>query len=78
MRWIKNVWPYSDPTFISVDEKVILDHIIAYFERFGSKSCCFEDLKTYISFLETDLDKSKLFIQAIRETIKVATGKVNV
>ncbi|KAI8336826.1 N-acetyltransferase B complex non catalytic subunit-domain-containing protein [Chlamydoabsidia padenii] len=57
------------------DEKVILDHIIAYFERFGSKSCCFEDLKTYIGFLAKDSDKSKLFIKTIQDTIKDATEK---
>ncbi|CAO3589381.1 unnamed protein product [Absidia cylindrospora] len=58
-----------------LDEKLILDRAVAYFERFGSKSCCFEDLKTYIGFLDSDNEKARSFIQAISKTIKDATEK---
>ncbi|KAI8138978.1 N-acetyltransferase B complex non catalytic subunit-domain-containing protein [Fennellomyces sp. T-0311] len=52
-----------------VDEKTILDHVLSYFSRFGSKSCCFEDLQTYVSFLKQDSAKAKSFIESLKATI---------
>ncbi|KAI7856841.1 N-acetyltransferase B complex non catalytic subunit-domain-containing protein [Circinella umbellata] len=51
------------------DEKDILKNVLSYFSRFGSKSCCFEDLQTYTSFLKQDASKAKLFIESLRATV---------
>jgi N-terminal acetyltransferase B complex non-catalytic subunit len=43
-----------------------MDLLVAYFAKFGSKSCCFEDLSTYISSLEkADAEE---FCTKLRET----------
>ncbi|CAO3632493.1 unnamed protein product [Cunninghamella echinulata] len=52
-----------------LDEQIVLNHIIAYYERFGSKNCCFEDLQTYIQFLKNDKEKSISFIQTLQKSI---------
>lgn len=52
-----------------------MDHIVAYFGRFGSKNCLFEDVQTYVSFLRTDAEKSRSFIDALKQTVKPATDK---
>ncbi|KAG0255713.1 N-alpha-acetyltransferase 25, NatB auxiliary subunit [Actinomortierella ambigua] len=36
------------------DTVKILELLVAYFEIFGSKSCCFEDLQGYVSWLSKD------------------------
>ncbi|KAI9492083.1 N-acetyltransferase B complex non catalytic subunit-domain-containing protein [Zychaea mexicana] len=57
------------------DEKAILDNILSYFSRFGSKSCCYEDLQAYISFLKQDTSKAKSFIDSLKATINEAKEK---
>ncbi|KAI8384685.1 N-acetyltransferase B complex non catalytic subunit-domain-containing protein [Radiomyces spectabilis] len=57
------------------DQTLTLDHIVAYFDRFGSKSCCFEDLQTYIAFLRATPEAAKKFIQTLQNSIKPATEK---
>ncbi|KAI7864096.1 N-acetyltransferase B complex non catalytic subunit-domain-containing protein [Spinellus fusiger] len=52
------------------DPSISLDNIIAYFHRFGSKSCCFEDLQTYISYLRTSPEKAKQFIQTLEDSLQ--------
>ncbi|KAI9304004.1 N-acetyltransferase B complex non catalytic subunit-domain-containing protein [Cunninghamella echinulata] len=52
-----------------LDEQIVLNHIVAYYERFGSKNCCFEDLQTYIQFLKSDKEKSISFIQTLQKSI---------
>ncbi|KAG2237856.1 N-acetyltransferase B complex non catalytic subunit-domain-containing protein [Thamnidium elegans] len=56
-------------------EQVILEHLVSYFSRFGSKSCAFEDLQAYITFLRSDKEKSQKFINDLKETIQPATEK---
>jgi N-terminal acetyltransferase B complex non-catalytic subunit len=48
---------------------------VSYFSKFGSKNCAFEDLQSYIQFLRTDKEKSKEFIESLKETIKPASEK---
>ena len=59
-----------------VDERTILDHILSYFSRFGSKSCCFEDLQTYTSLLKKDSTKAKSFIKSLEATVGEPKEKV--
>ncbi|CAO3630245.1 unnamed protein product [Cunninghamella blakesleeana] len=58
-----------------IDEQNILDHIIAYYERFGTKNCCFEDLQTYIGFLKGNKEKATSFIQTLQNSITDEKGK---
>lgn len=58
-----------------LDEQVILENLVSYFGRFGSKNCAFEDLQSYIVFLRSDTEKSKKFIDALKDTIQPATEK---
>ncbi|CAO3569244.1 unnamed protein product [Mortierella alpina] len=39
---------------IGENKEKVLDLLMGYFDKFGSKTCCFEDLSTYISELEKD------------------------
>lgn len=64
----------SDASYL-VDEKTILDHIVSYFARFGSKNCAFEDLQTYVQFLGADSDKAKALIGSLKETIQPSNEK---
>ncbi|KAI8048031.1 N-acetyltransferase B complex non catalytic subunit-domain-containing protein [Gilbertella persicaria] len=57
------------------DESVALDHIVSYFERFGSKNCAFEDLHAYILFLKSDNEKSKAFIERLEQTVQQVSDK---
>ena len=36
-----------------------------YFERFGDKACCFEDLKPYLTLGAEDLVKWTSFLEAV-------------
>ncbi|KAI1317905.1 N-alpha-acetyltransferase 25, NatB auxiliary subunit [Mortierella claussenii] len=66
------------------DNKVaVLDLLVAYFNKFGSKTCCFEDLSTYISKL--DSDDAREFCKRLRasageksDTIKEIAIQINV
>lgn len=49
---------------------MVLEHIISYFSRFGSKNCAFEDLQSYVLFLRSDSSKAKTFIESLKETIQ--------
>ncbi|KAG2212015.1 hypothetical protein INT46_001275 [Mucor plumbeus] len=55
------------------DEKVILEHIVSYFARFGSKNCAFEDLQSYVSIL--NVEKSQALIESLKQTIQPASEK---
>ncbi|ORX47178.1 hypothetical protein DM01DRAFT_1339199 [Hesseltinella vesiculosa] len=57
----------------SIQQQDVLDHCKAYFERFSAKSCCFEDLKPYVSFL--DPASAAVFVDALAATIKPAKEK---
>ena len=51
MKWIKNSAEClnSDGVHALVDGKKLLKLIKLYVETFGSKNCCFKDLKQYFS-----------------------------
>ncbi|KAF9206876.1 N-alpha-acetyltransferase 25, NatB auxiliary subunit [Haplosporangium sp. Z 27] len=51
---------------IGDNKETVLDLLVAYFSKFGSKSCCFEDLSTYISGL--DKGDALEFCKRLRET----------
>ncbi|KAG0202620.1 N-alpha-acetyltransferase 25, NatB auxiliary subunit [Mortierella sp. GBA30] len=51
---------------IGDNEAKVLDLLLAYFDRFGSKTCCFEDLSTYISNLEKE--NAAIFCRRLRDT----------
>ncbi|KAI9486220.1 MAG: N-acetyltransferase B complex non catalytic subunit-domain-containing protein [Benjaminiella poitrasii] len=51
----------------------VLNHALAYFERFGSKNCAFEDLYSYVSFLEPE--RAKTWIEKVKATIHEADNK---
>ncbi|KAJ8657138.1 hypothetical protein O0I10_007218 [Lichtheimia ornata] len=57
------------------DEKAVLANVVSYFERFGSKSCCFEDVQTYVAFLRGNNDKALAFIQSLKDTVKDSDKK---
>ncbi|KAG0169915.1 N-alpha-acetyltransferase 25, NatB auxiliary subunit [Apophysomyces sp. BC1015] len=57
------------------DDNQSLELIVSYFTRFGSKSCCFEDLQTYTKFLREDPAKAAEFINMLQQTITDAKGK---
>jgi N-terminal acetyltransferase B complex non-catalytic subunit len=44
----------------------VLELLVAYFGKFGSKTCCFEDLSGYISKLEKE--DAKEFCKQLRES----------
>ncbi|KAL0097689.1 N-acetyltransferase B complex non catalytic subunit-domain-containing protein [Phycomyces blakesleeanus] len=52
------------------DQSNLLQNIVTYFAQFGSKSCCFEDLQNYTSYLKLTPEKAKGFIQSLKDTIK--------
>ncbi|KAF9114721.1 N-alpha-acetyltransferase 25, NatB auxiliary subunit [Mortierella sp. AM989] len=39
---------------IGDNKATVLNLLVAYFDKFGSKTCCFEDLSTYISNLDNE------------------------
>ncbi|KAF7728781.1 N-alpha-acetyltransferase 25, NatB auxiliary subunit [Apophysomyces ossiformis] len=49
--------------------------IVSYFERFGSKSCCFEDLQTYTKFLRANSVKAAELIETLHKSIVEAKDK---
>ncbi|KAF9366671.1 N-alpha-acetyltransferase 25, NatB auxiliary subunit [Mortierella sp. NVP85] len=51
---------------IGDNKEVVLNLLEAYFDKFGSKSCCFEDLSTYISTL--DKEEAQAFCKKLKET----------
>ncbi|KAI8642749.1 N-acetyltransferase B complex non catalytic subunit-domain-containing protein [Parasitella parasitica] len=55
------------------DEKVLLEHIVSYFTRFGSKNCAFEDLQSYVSIL--NIEKAQALIESFKQTIHPAIEK---
>jgi N-terminal acetyltransferase B complex non-catalytic subunit len=62
----------SHPTFSSViflismsDSSQMATLVQQYFERFGGKACCFEDLKPYLTFGTEDLVKWMSFLAAV-------------
>ncbi|KAF9983748.1 N-alpha-acetyltransferase 25, NatB auxiliary subunit [Mortierella antarctica] len=50
---------------IGDNKEKVLDLLMGYFDKFGSKTCCFEDLSTYISELEKD--DAMTFCQKLKE-----------
>lgn len=59
----------------TVDERSFVDSIASYFARFGSKSCIFEDLQNYISFLREDKTKANSFLKLLKDSIKSSSDK---
>lgn len=53
-----------------VDEKLVLEHIVSYFSRFGSKNCAFEDIQSYVLFMRPDSGKAKAFIESLKQTLQ--------
>ncbi|KAL1930984.1 hypothetical protein VTP01DRAFT_10121 [Rhizomucor pusillus] len=51
------------------EQNTALEKIVAYFQRFGSKSCCFEDIQNYIKFLRDDKTKAKDFVSALVKNV---------
>ncbi|KAG0380880.1 N-alpha-acetyltransferase 25, NatB auxiliary subunit [Mortierella sp. AD032] len=51
---------------IGDNKATVLELLVAYFGKFGSKTCCFEDLSGYISKL--DKEDAKEFCKQLRET----------
>ncbi|KAF9919778.1 N-alpha-acetyltransferase 25, NatB auxiliary subunit [Linnemannia zychae] len=51
---------------IGDNKATVLDLLVAYFDKFGSKSCCFEDLSGYVSKL--DKEDAKNFCKRLRDT----------
>ncbi|KAF9576942.1 N-alpha-acetyltransferase 25, NatB auxiliary subunit [Mortierella alpina] len=50
---------------IGENKEKVLELLLGYFDKFGSKTCCFEDLSTYISELEKD--DAMTFCQKLKE-----------
>lgn len=63
---------------VSLDEKTALANVVSYFQRFGSKSCCFEDVQTYVAFLRGNNDEALAFIQSLKDTVKDSDKKVRI
>ncbi|KAI8979116.1 N-acetyltransferase B complex non catalytic subunit-domain-containing protein [Mycotypha africana] len=57
------------------DENTVLEHLISYFDRFGSKSCVFEDLQTYVDFLKSDTEKATFLLNQFKSTIHPTSEK---
>ncbi|KAI9013783.1 N-acetyltransferase B complex non catalytic subunit-domain-containing protein [Phycomyces nitens] len=57
------------------DQPNSLQNVVAYFSRFGSKSCCFEDLQNYTCYLRSSPEKAKEFVDSLRNTIKETDEK---
>ncbi|KAL9537039.1 hypothetical protein MBANPS3_012138 [Mucor bainieri] len=55
------------------DEEVLLEHIVSYFGRFGSKNCAFEDLQSYVSILSAE--KATALMESLKQTIQPASEK---
>ncbi|KAI8359816.1 N-acetyltransferase B complex non catalytic subunit-domain-containing protein [Blakeslea trispora] len=55
------------------DEITLIDHVASYFKRFGSKNCVFEDIHTYISFLQSDRERCKQFVKRLEESVDIST-----
>ncbi|KAF8923010.1 N-acetyltransferase B complex non catalytic subunit-domain-containing protein [Dissophora ornata] len=51
---------------IGNNKETVLDLLVGYFEKFGSKTCCFEDLSVYVSSL--DKEDSQEFCRRLKET----------
>ncbi|KAH7045463.1 N-acetyltransferase B complex non catalytic subunit-domain-containing protein [Linnemannia elongata] len=51
---------------IGDNKTTVLELLVAYFGKFGSKTCCFEDLSNYISKL--DKEDAKEFCKRLRDT----------
>ncbi|KAG1155736.1 hypothetical protein G6F37_008270 [Rhizopus arrhizus] len=58
-----------------VDEQSFVDSVASYFARFGSKSCVFEDLQNYISFLREDESKANSLLKSLKDSIKSSSDK---
>ncbi|KAG0005209.1 N-alpha-acetyltransferase 25, NatB auxiliary subunit [Modicella reniformis] len=51
---------------IGDNKEMVMNLLVAYFDKFGSKSCCFEDLSTYIANL--DKDEAHGFCKKLKDT----------
>lgn len=49
---LRQHWPNRTP-----DSSALLSLLESYFQSFGGKACCYEDLKPYIEFEGEDLAK---------------------
>lgn len=47
----------------------MLEHIKAYFDRFGTKSCCYEDLQPYVNAVMSDVETIAGFVSDLRTLV---------
>jgi hypothetical protein len=62
---------------LSPELVVAMDHIIAYFDRFGTKPCCFEDLQPYVDTFISSAEGSTKFINSIRDATHLDSEEVS-
>ncbi|KAJ2958587.1 hypothetical protein NQZ79_g5865 [Umbelopsis isabellina] len=55
----------------NIELDVAMDHIKAYFDRFGTKPCCFEDLQPYADTFISSAEDSTNFIHSIRDATRL-------
>lgn len=61
----------------ALDLNVAMDHINAYFDRFGTKPCCFEDLQPYVDTFISSAEDGTKFIHSIRDATRFDSEEVS-
>ncbi|KAG2173554.1 hypothetical protein INT44_007145 [Umbelopsis vinacea] len=61
-----------------IDGATMLEHIKAYFDRFGTKPCCFEDLQPYVNAVLDDTQEISSFINDIRSLVHLESEETGV
>ncbi|KAL0143185.1 N-acetyltransferase B complex non catalytic subunit-domain-containing protein [Mucor lusitanicus] len=62
-----------DSRLYKIGKRGLLEHIVSYFSRFGSKNCAFEDLQSYVSMLNAET--SHALMESLKQTIEPASEK---
>lgn len=60
-----------------IDGATMLEHIKAYFDRFGTKPCCFEDLQPYVNAVLGDIKEVSSFINDLRTFVHLDAEDVS-
>lgn len=55
----------------------MLEHIKSYFDRFGTKPCCFEDLQPYVNAALNDTKEVSSFINDLRTLVHLDAEDVS-
>jgi N-acetyltransferase B complex (NatB) non catalytic subunit len=63
--------------WMDIDGATMLEHIKAYFDRFGTKPCCFEDLQPYVDTVLDDTEEVSSFINDLRSLVHLDTEDVS-